>query len=279
MLEVFNSIYYKEIPLVTGDMDETIIVTYSPKYKAYQQKIRSKQLDRAQKMVDGKIKKRKGKNQNDPARFVKETKFTNEGEIAENETFELDQDRISEEAKYDGFYAVITNLEDNVEEILKINKQRWEIEENFRIMKTDFEARPVYVRRDDRIKAHFLTCYISLLVYRLLEKKLDNKYTCEEILSTIREMQMTLLSEVHLCNDPKKYKYLNTGSGQIMTVPTINDKELFDELKSCFESTGFTQEEILTIFKVVAAVLLLGNVNMDVKNDKLVIEPKMTFAR
>ena len=87
--EVFNSIYYKEIPLVTGDMDETIIVTYSPKYKDYQQKIRSKQLDRAQKMVDGKIKKRKGKNQNDPARFVKETKFTNEGEIAENETFEL----------------------------------------------------------------------------------------------------------------------------------------------------------------------------------------------
>lgn len=80
-------------------------------------------------------------------------------------------DRISEEEKYDGFYAVITNLEGDVGEILKINRQRWEIEENFRIMKTDFEARPVYVRREDRIKAHFLTCYISLLVYRLLEKK------------------------------------------------------------------------------------------------------------
>lgn len=224
--EVFNSIYYKEIPLVTGDMDETIIVTYSPKYKDYQQKIRSKQLDRAQKMVDGKIKKRKGKNQNDPARFVKETKFTNEGEIAENETFELDQDRISEEAKYDGFYAVITNLEDNVEEILKINKQRWEIEENFRIIKTDFEARPVYVRRDDRIKAHFLTCYISLLVYRLLEKKLDNKYTCEEILSTIREMQMTLLSG-------------NSGY-----VPSYKRTELTDSLHETF---GFhTDYEFIT---------------------------------
>jgi transposase len=192
--EVYNSIYYKEIPLVTGDMDETIIVTYSPKYKAYQQKIRSRQLDRAQKIVDGKIKKRKGKNQNDPARFVKETKFTNDGEIAEKTAYELDQDKIREEARYDGFYAVITNLEDNVEEVLKINKQRWEIEENFRIMKTDFEARPVFVRREDRIKAHFLTCYISLLVYRLLEKKLDNKYTCEEILSTLRNMQTTLLS-------------------------------------------------------------------------------------
>ena len=125
---------------------------------------------------------------------MKETKCTSDGEIAEKTIYELDQNRIAEEAKYDGFYAVITNLEDNVEEILKINKQRWEIEENFRIMKTDFEARPVYVRRDDRIKAHFLTCYISLLVYRLLEKKLDNQYTCEKILETIRNMQMSLLS-------------------------------------------------------------------------------------
>ena len=191
---VYNSIYYKEIPVVSGDMDETIIVTYSPKYKAYQQKIRSRQLDRAQKIVEGKIKKRKGKTQNDPTRFVKETKCTSDGEIAEKTIYELDQNRIAEEAKYDGFYAVITNLEDNVEEILKINKHRWEIEENFRIMKTDFEARPVCVRRDDRIKAHFLTCYISLLVYRLLEKKLDNQYTCEKILETIRNMQMSLLS-------------------------------------------------------------------------------------
>jgi transposase len=192
--EVYNSVYYKEIPYVSGDLDETIIVTYSPKYKTYQQRIRKKQLDRAQKIVDGKIKMRKGKNQNDPSRFVKKISFTNEGEIADNTEYELDLDRIEEEAKYDGFYAVITNLEDDIEGILKINKQRWEIEENFRIMKTDFEARPVYVRRDDRIKAHFLTCYISLLVYRLLEKKLDNLYTCEEILSGLRDMQVTLLS-------------------------------------------------------------------------------------
>lgn len=224
--EIYNSIYYKEIPLVTGDMDETIIVTYSPKYKAYQQNIRSRQLERAQKIVDGNIKKRKGKNQNDPARFVKETKLTGDGEIAEKTVYELDQTRIDEEAKYDGFYAVITNIEDNVEEILKINKQRWEIEENFRIMKTDFEARPVYVRRDDRIKAHFLTCYISLLVYRLLEKKLNNKYTCEEILSTIRNMRMTMLS------------------GNIGYVPSYKRTNLTDDLHKTF---GFhTDYEFIT---------------------------------
>ena len=193
--EIYNTIYYKEIPVVNGDMDEIVIVTYSPKYKAYQRKIRQQQIDRAKKIIDEPGKKRRGKNQNDPARFVKTVAVTNDGEVAENKAYDLDTERISEEERYDGFYAVITNLEGDVEEILRINKQRWEIEENFRIMKTDFEARPVYVRRDDRIKAHFLICFISLLIYRLLENKLNEKYTCEEILSTLRNMNMTLLSK------------------------------------------------------------------------------------
>ncbi len=193
--KVFNTIYYKEIPLVTGNMDETLIVTYSPKYKAYQKRIRERQLERAQKMIDAPDSKRKTRNQNDPARFVKKTPVTDDGEIAEKYVYSLNEERISEEARYDGFYAVITNLEGDVGEIIKINQQRWEIEENFRIMKTEFEARPVYVQREDRIKAHFLICYISLLVYRLLEKKLENKYTCEEILKTLRGMQMTRISK------------------------------------------------------------------------------------
>lgn len=193
--EIYNTIYYKEIPVANGDMDEIVIVTYSLKYKAYQRKIRQQQIDRAKKMIDEPGKKRRGKNQNDPARFVKTVAVTNDGEVAENKAYDLDTERISEEEIYDGFYAVITNLEGDVEEILRINKQRWEIEENFRIMKTDFEARPVYVRRDDRIKAHFLICFISLLIYRLLENKLNKKYTCEEILSTLRNMNMTLLSK------------------------------------------------------------------------------------
>jgi len=192
---VFNTIFYKEIPITTGNMDETVIVTYSPKYKAYQRKIRNSQIERAQELIDSPEKKRKGKNQNDPARFVKKTAITTEGEIAAKAVYELDVDRINEESRYDGFYAVITSLEDDVRGVLNIIEQRWEIEESFKIMKTEFEARPVYVRRDDRIKAHFLTCFMSLLVYRLLERKLDNKFTCSEILSTLRSMQMTLLSK------------------------------------------------------------------------------------
>lgn len=192
--KIYETVFYKEVPVVNGNMDETVIVTYSPKYKAYQKRIREQQISRAMKMIEQPGKKRKGKNQNDPARFVKATNVTDDGEIAEKKVYTLDLDKVRDEEKYDGFYAVITNLEGNVSEIIKINKQRWEIEENFRIMKTEFEAHPAYVRRKDRIKAHFLTCYISLLVYRLLEKRLGNKYTCEQILNTLRSMQMTLLS-------------------------------------------------------------------------------------
>ena len=214
--KVFNTIYYKEVPVVTGNMDETVIVTYSLKYKDYQQKIRNSQIERAEQMIANQEKKRKGKNQNDPARFIQKTSVTEEGELASKCIYSLDQDRIDEEATYDGFYAVITNLEGDVGEILKINRQRWEIEENFRIMKSEFEARPVYARREDRIKAHFLTCYISLLVYRLLEKKLHSNYTCEQILKTIRGMQLTLLSQ-------------NSGY-----VPSYKRTDITDDLHTAF---------------------------------------------
>ena len=193
--KVYNTIYYKEYPLVTGDMDETVIITYSPKYKAYQSKIRNAQIDRAKKMIQSSDKTRKGKGSNDPARFVQRTSVTEDGEIAQKNIYQLDEAKILEESMYDGFYAVVTNLEGDIREIININKQRWEIEENFRIMKSEFEARPVFVRREDRIKAHFLTCFISLLVYRLLEKKLGEEFTCSQILETLRNMNVTLLSK------------------------------------------------------------------------------------
>lgn len=214
--EVYNSVYYKEVPVVTGGMDETLIVTYSPKYKAYQRKICARQIERAEKIIASPGRKRKGKNQNDPMRFVKKTSVTPEGEIAEKQVYDLDKEQIEKEETYDGFYAVITNLEGNVSEIIRINKQRWEIEENFRIMKTEFEARPVYVRKEDRIKAHFMTCHISLLVYRLLEKKLENIFTASQILGTLRSMRMTLL---------------NTASGYI---PSYMRSELTDSLHKTF---------------------------------------------
>ena len=140
------------------------------------------------------------------------------------EQFNGDKDKLMAWAKneaakeelYDGFYAVMTNLEGNIEEIIKINKQRWEIEENFRITKTEFEARPVYVRRDDRIKAHFMTCYISLLLYRLLEQKIGNNYTTEQIIETLRSMKMTLL---------------NTANGY---VPSYTRTEITDSLHKTF---------------------------------------------
>lgn len=224
--EVYNSIYYKEVPIVTGSMDETLIVTYSPKYKAYQKKIRDRQIERAKKIIESPGKKRKGKNQNDPMRFVKKTAVTTDGEIASGQVYDLDEEQIQKEEMYDGFYAVITNLEGDVNEIIKINRQRWEIEENFRIMKTEFEARPVYVRRKDRIKAHFMTCYISLLLYRLLEKKLGNNYTSSQILETLRSMQLTLL---------------NTANGYI---PSYTRTELTDTLHKTF---GFrTDYEFIT---------------------------------
>ena len=224
--DVYNSIYYKEVPVVTGNMDETLIVTYSPKYKAYQKKIRTRQIERAKKILNAPGRKRKGKNQTDPMRFVKKTSVTPDGEIAEKQIYSIDEEQIQKEEMYDGFYAVITNLEGDVSEIIRINKQRWEIEESFRIMKTEFEARPVYVRREDRIKAHFMTCYISLLIYRLLEKRLGNVYTSSQILETLRSMQMTLL---------------NTASGYI---PSYTRTELTDALHKEF---GFrTDYEFIT---------------------------------
>ncbi len=224
--EIYNSVYYKEYPLITGDMDETLIITYSPKYAAYQRTIREGQVERAQKILHAPGKKRKGKNPNDPMRFVKATTVTDDGEIAEKTVYDLDREQIEKEAMYDGFYAVVTNLEGDVGEIIRINQQRWEIEENFRIMKEELGSRPAFVRREDRIKAHFMTCYISLIVYRLLEKKVGEEFTCDQIIQTLRYMNMTLI---------------NTAGGYI---PSYTRTELTDTLHQVF---GFrTDYEIIT---------------------------------
>lgn len=193
--EVYNSIYYKEIPLDNKKLNETIIVTYSPKYRAYQSSIREGQIQRAQKMLteNGKIKKNR-KNPNDPARFIKKTSVTENGEAADEIMCELDYEVIENEKKYDGFYAVATDVDGDIEEVIKINQGRWQIEECFRIMKTEFSARPINVSLEDHIEAHFLTCFIALLVYRLLEIKLDKKYTIEKTIDCLKAMRLNLFT-------------------------------------------------------------------------------------
>lgn len=173
------------------DFNQTLIVTYSLKYRNYQQQIRNHQISRAMKALDTEPKRIDKHNQNDYRRFIKKTSITADGECAVNKIFELNQDTVHEEAQYDGFYAVYTNLDDDPCEIAAVNQGRWEIEESFRIMKTEFEARPVYLKRNDRIKAHFTTCFIALLIYRILERKLDRPFTCDEIISTLRNMRVT----------------------------------------------------------------------------------------
>ena len=183
-----NKTFYKERWINENGLEQKIIVTYSIKYRDYQRKIRNSQIERAQKTIDTNPTKLKKCNQNDYKRFIKKTSCTPDGEIAEKEIYSINSEIILKEEAFDGFYAVCTNLEDNASEIIKVNSQRWEIEECFRIMKSEFKARPVYLSRDDRIEAHFTTCFISLIIYRLLEKKLNKKYTCNEIIRGLKDM-------------------------------------------------------------------------------------------
>lgn len=172
----------------TEIIEQQLIVSYSIKYRDYLRSIRNGQVERAEKMIQKGTASFSKNRANDPKRFVKTDHATADGEVAEKTASYIDHDLIASEELYDGFYAVCTNLEEPAETIVKVNKRRWEIEECFRIMKTDFEARPVYVKRKDRILAHFMTCFIALIVYRYLEKKLDEKYSIDQILSTLREM-------------------------------------------------------------------------------------------
>lgn len=179
-------LFYKAEPYTTKRLDQRLIITYSPKYAAYQKEIRRRQIERAEKMVASGRRKTERKNPNDPARFVGKLAVTQDGEKAKIHYF-LDEGKIAEEESYDGLYAVCTDLlDDDVKDILKVSEGRWKIEECFRIMKTEFEARPTFVRLENRITAHFLICFLALLVYRLLELKLEGAYTREEILSTLK---------------------------------------------------------------------------------------------
>ena len=181
----YDTLFYKVIQTETKSVKQDLIVTFSFKYFDYNRNIRNNQIERAKKSIETNNVTRKGKNQNDYRRFIDSINSTDNGEIAENSSYSIDEDLIKEEEKYDGYYALTTNLIGDINQILKIVKGRWEIEESFRIMKSDFLARPVNLSREDRIKAHFMTCFISLFIYRLLEKKLNYKFTTSQILETL----------------------------------------------------------------------------------------------
>ena len=187
-----DKIFYKERWIKEDGFEQRLIVTYSVKYQEYQKHIRNNQIERAKKLIEKNPKKIGKAKQNDPKRFIEAINTTDSGEVASETYYSINQSVIDEEAKYDGLYAVCTNLEDDVEDIVKINHKRWEIEESFRIMKSEFNARPVFHSAEETIKAHFLICFLSLTIYRYLEKKLEEKYTVGDILDTLRDMNLKL---------------------------------------------------------------------------------------
>ena len=186
MEQYYDKTFYKERWINENGLEQRIIVTYSVKYQEYQKKIRENQVQRAQKLIDKNPKKIGKPRQNDPKRFISTISTTSNGEVVEENHYELNYDVINEESKYDGLYAVCTNLEDSAQEIIKINHRRWEIEESFRLMKSEFKSRPVYLSRDDRIKAHFTTCFLALTIFRYLEKILGEEFAAEKIIDNLR---------------------------------------------------------------------------------------------
>ena len=233
----YDTLFYKIIQTETKSIKQDLIVTFSFKYFDYNRNIRNNQIERAKKSIENNNITRKGKNQNDYRRFIDSISSTENGEVAENVSFAINQDTIKNEEQYDGYYALTTNLVGDINEILKIVKGRWEIEESFRIMKSDFLARPVNLSREDRINAHFMTCFISLFIYRLLEKKLDYKYTTSQILKTLRNME---LIEVKGCG------YI---PGYVRTSLTDDLHETFN-FNTDYEITSY--KKIKKIFNIVS---------------------------
>ena len=228
----YDKVFYKDRWINEDNLEQHLIVTYSIKYRNYQRTIRERQIERAKKLVESPSKLTKNR-VNDPKRFIEQGHCTPDGEVASKTITSLNQEQIDNEAKYDGLYAVCTNLEYDISSIIKINQKRWEIEECFRIMKTEFKARPVYLSRKDRITAHFTTCFTALVIYRILEQKLNEKYTCEELIDTIRAMDMLIAP----------------GEGYI---PTYTRTDITDALHDAF---GFRTDYQITSQKNMRKIL------------------------
>ncbi len=173
------------------ELEQRLIVTFSFKYREYLRHVRGRQVSRAESIIRRGAAGKRGKSQNDPRRFIKSESCTADGELAQYNSYSLNQEMIDQESRFDGFYGICTDLGDDAPAIIRTNGGRWIIEDCFRITKTDLEARPVYLQRDDRIKAHFLTCFLALILYKYLAKKVNRggrHFSPDEIISTLRDM-------------------------------------------------------------------------------------------
>ena len=249
-----DGIWYKERWINENGIEQRIIVSFSPKYRAYQRYIRSRQIERARKSAESN-KKTTTKNPNSPSRFLDEVRYTDNGEVADNVEVVVNDGRIAEEEKYDGFYAVCTTLEDDIKDIIKVNKRRWEIEESFKIMKSEFKARPVYLQKDNRIEAHFLTCFIALMFIRILENKTGNKLTIEKLIDTLREYNF--------------YHY--EGSGYVPTYTRNDATDILHEafgFRTDYQINGEKNMKKIALFKKIVALgyLIQQKYRNDIRN-------------
>ncbi len=219
-----DTIFYKERWINENDLEQRLIITYSVKYQEYQRKVRNNQVERANKIIADNPSKIGKAKQNNPERFILQTSAIEADKATTKAIYSINLDKVNEEEQYDGLYAVCTNLEDSVQSIIEVNKRRWEIEESFRIMKTDLKSRPVYLSRDDRIKAHFTICFLALIIIRYLEKRLNERYTVTEIIEVLRNM--------NVISEPEGY------------IPSYTRTDLTDDLHEEFNFR--TDYEILT---------------------------------
>ena len=193
--EYADSLFCRERWITVGkkgrELEQRLIVTFSFKYREYLRHVRDRQVARAESIIKRGAAGKQGKSQNDPKRFIKSESCTADGELAQCSSYSLNREMIDQESRFDGFYGICTDLEDDAPAIIKTNGGRWIIEDCFRITKTDFEARPVFLQRDDRIKAHFLTCFLALILYKYLAKKVNRggrHFSAGEIIDTLRDM-------------------------------------------------------------------------------------------
>ena len=220
----------------TGTLKQRIIITFSRKMFEYQRAVRNRQIERAKKLLALNDPEEIKKGPNDVRRFMKRTAKTKSGEEA-SVTYVLDEEKIADEEKYDGYYAVATNLDDHAKDILKISHKRYQIEDCFRIMKTNFSGRPVNHRNPNRIHAHFLICYTALLVFRLLQVALDKQgthITPENIINTLRNINVTNNHDVEylaLYNGSIALDALNKLSGLDLDFAHYKPKELHKKIK------------------------------------------------